>query len=64
MVGAAMAAEGARILAGELPRAQRGLLRWDGLVGLVRAVSIPRDPTCPACGAATRAGAPRGDATA
>ncbi len=65
LIGAAMAAEGARILAGESPRARGRLLRWDGLDGRSRTVSIPRDPDCPACGAASaRSGALSGDARA
>lgn len=50
LVGAAMAAEASRLLAGEAPLARGRLLRWDGLAGSARAVAIPRDPACSACG--------------
>jgi molybdopterin-synthase adenylyltransferase len=49
VVGAAMAAEAARIVRGERPRAQARLHQWDGLRGTERDVAVPRDPRCPAC---------------
>ena len=56
LVGAAMAAEALRLLAGERPR--RGLLRWEGLAGRTRTIPVPRDLGCPACASplATEAG--------
>jgi len=55
VVGAAMAAEAARILRGERPRAHARLHRWDGLRGTERDVPVPPDPRCPACGLAPEA---------
>jgi molybdopterin-synthase adenylyltransferase len=49
VVGAAMAAEAARILRGDRPRALARLHQWDGLHGTEREVAVPRDPRCAAC---------------
>ena len=55
VVGAAMAAEAARVLRRERPFALAQLHRWDGLRGTERDVPIPRDPRCPACALAPEA---------
>lgn len=51
LVGAAMASEAILLLRGQPPRAASRLLRWNGRSGAVRATSVPRDPSCPACAA-------------
>jgi molybdopterin-synthase adenylyltransferase len=54
-VGAAMAAEASRILRGLSAQAAGRLHVWEGASGRQRDVSVPRDPTCAACGAPPRA---------
>jgi molybdopterin/thiamine biosynthesis adenylyltransferase/molybdopterin converting factor small subunit len=53
VVGAAMAAEALAVLRGEPPRAASTLISWDARTGRERAVAVPRDPDCSACGHAT-----------
>ena len=55
VVGAAMAGEAARLLRGGQPLALGRLHQWDALRDRERDVPVPRDPTCPACGLASRA---------
>jgi molybdopterin-synthase adenylyltransferase len=54
-VGAAMASEAGRILRGLSAQAAGRLHVWEGASGRQRDISVPRDPTCAACGAPSRA---------
>jgi adenylyltransferase/sulfurtransferase len=61
LVGAEMAAEALRLLSGAPASAAGRLRRWESLRGRARAVAIPRDPACPACGLQQRPVAARPD---
>jgi molybdopterin/thiamine biosynthesis adenylyltransferase len=52
VVGAAMAAEAARLLRGVRPRWAARLHQWDALRGTERDVPVPADPRCPVCAVA------------
>jgi molybdopterin/thiamine biosynthesis adenylyltransferase len=54
VIGAAMAAEAARIVRGEEPRWTSRLHQWDALHEKERDVRVPARPDCPACGVAPR----------
>ncbi len=51
LIGAAMAGEAMRLVRGLAPQAASRLVRWDGLSGTVRATTVRRDLSCPACAA-------------
>ena len=54
VLGSVMALEAIKRLVG-VPGLEGRMWTWDGITGRVRTVTVPRNPRCPACGAAAEA---------